>query len=212
MSGLSDCKPRKGYLALESEGAECHFRNLRIKELPSSNPTPEETTEVAKGFHKLYTGLDLAGWKADAAVAEHWRPRNGILHGDGKGAALTTDKEFGDAEFLVDFRSPRKGAAAPGVFLFRGNEEKGVRLSLTNGKVIVRSPGGEATPEISALKPAGQWNRLRVSLKDNAIRVAINGKDAAEATVADVSSRGTFALRPEGEMDFMNLFVRELGK
>src|SRR5262249_47900576 len=32
VSGVSGCNPRKGYLALESEGSECHFRNLRIKE------------------------------------------------------------------------------------------------------------------------------------------------------------------------------------
>lgn len=36
VSGVSECKPRKGYLALEAEGAECHFKNLKIKELPSS--------------------------------------------------------------------------------------------------------------------------------------------------------------------------------
>src|SRR5258706_43618 len=42
VSGGSECKPRKGYLCLESEGSECHFRNLRIKELPSSNPSADE--------------------------------------------------------------------------------------------------------------------------------------------------------------------------
>src|SRR5262245_62038722 len=42
VSGVSECKPRKGYLALESEGAECHFRNLKIKELPSTNPKEDE--------------------------------------------------------------------------------------------------------------------------------------------------------------------------
>ena len=39
VSGVRSCRPRKGYLALESEGAECHFRNLRIRELPI---TPEK--------------------------------------------------------------------------------------------------------------------------------------------------------------------------
>ena len=36
VSGGSECKPRKGYICLESEGSEVHFRNLRIKELPST--------------------------------------------------------------------------------------------------------------------------------------------------------------------------------
>ena len=28
-----DCVPRKGFICLESEGSECHFKNIRIKEL-----------------------------------------------------------------------------------------------------------------------------------------------------------------------------------
>src|SRR2546421_1144798 len=69
VSGLSKCNPRKGYLALESEGAECRFKNLKIKELPSTtstNSSPAETANVAQGHKPLYTGLDLRGWKADA--------------------------------------------------------------------------------------------------------------------------------------------------
>jgi hypothetical protein len=34
VSGVSKANPRRGYIALESEGAECTFRNLKIKELP----------------------------------------------------------------------------------------------------------------------------------------------------------------------------------
>src|SRR5882762_6361313 len=36
VSGGSNCVPRKGFICLESEGSECHFRNIRIHELPSS--------------------------------------------------------------------------------------------------------------------------------------------------------------------------------
>ena len=66
VSGGSECNPRKGYICLESEGSECHFRNIKIKELPSTNPKPEEIADVAQGFVPLYTGLDLRGWKQDA--------------------------------------------------------------------------------------------------------------------------------------------------
>ena len=37
VNGLSQSSQRKGYLCLESEGAEIHFRNLRIIELPGSS-------------------------------------------------------------------------------------------------------------------------------------------------------------------------------
>src|SRR5207244_11224728 len=49
VSGVSECNPRKGYLALESEGSECRFKNLKLKELPSTNPKPEEICDVEIG-------------------------------------------------------------------------------------------------------------------------------------------------------------------
>src|SRR5207253_7859031 len=67
VSGVSKCSPRKGYLALESEGAECHFKNLKIQELPSTNPTPAETANLDLGHRSLFDGLTFDGW-------EFWTP------------------------------------------------------------------------------------------------------------------------------------------
>jgi len=39
--------------------------------------------------------------------------------------------------------------------------------------------------------------------------VTVNGTVARELNMAGASRKGTFALQPEGEMDFANLFVRE---
>ena len=49
-------QPRKGYLALESEGSECRFKNLKIKDLPSTNPKPEEIANVDIGQKALFNG------------------------------------------------------------------------------------------------------------------------------------------------------------
>ena len=65
VSGGSESKPRKGYICLESEGSECHFRKLRIREWPSTNPKPDETAPLAQDFKPLYTGIDLSGWKME---------------------------------------------------------------------------------------------------------------------------------------------------
>jgi hypothetical protein len=48
VNGISRASVRKGYLCLESEGAEIHFRNIRILELPPGRATPEETAPVVK--------------------------------------------------------------------------------------------------------------------------------------------------------------------
>ena len=43
VNGISKATQRKGYLCLESEGAEIHFRNIKILELPPGMVTPEQT-------------------------------------------------------------------------------------------------------------------------------------------------------------------------
>lgn len=115
VSGGTKCNPRKGYICLESEGSECHFRNLKIKELPSTKATAEETANEALGFAPLYTGLDLNGWKQTDGHAGHWQPQNWILKYDGKSEAkepkdkhLWTEKEYGDFQMVVDWRLPNK--------------------------------------------------------------------------------------------------------
>ncbi len=46
VNGVSRSSVKKGYLCLESEGAEIHFRNIRILELPPGITTAEQTVPV----------------------------------------------------------------------------------------------------------------------------------------------------------------------
>ncbi len=73
-----DCSPRKGYLCLESEGSECHFRNIRIRELPTTNPRPDEIADPAAGFVPLYNGVDLSGWQVADGHEGHWQAKDWI--------------------------------------------------------------------------------------------------------------------------------------
>jgi hypothetical protein len=107
VSGVSQCTPRKGYLALESEGAECHFKNLKIKELPSTNPKPEEIAKVWEGHESLFNGLDLSGWKTEK---DSWTVNGGKLVVQGPSLAvkdkgrLASEKKFGPCELIVDWK------------------------------------------------------------------------------------------------------------
>jgi hypothetical protein len=116
VSGGHGVKPRKGFICLESEGSECHFRNVRIKELPSTNPDPTaETADLTTGFASLYNGLDLRGWKAEPGHEGHWVAKDFVLSYDGKSAAkdksLWTEADFGDFVMVADWRLP--GPAVP---------------------------------------------------------------------------------------------------
>ena len=48
VNGVSQASVKKGYLCLESEGAEIHFRNIRILELPPGVTSEEQTAPVVK--------------------------------------------------------------------------------------------------------------------------------------------------------------------
>ena len=48
VSGGSLCRPRKGYICLESEGAPIRFRNIRIMELPPGITPPERCAPVVE--------------------------------------------------------------------------------------------------------------------------------------------------------------------
>jgi len=48
VNGISKASVKKGYICLESEGAEIHFRNIRILELPPGVTTAENTAPVVK--------------------------------------------------------------------------------------------------------------------------------------------------------------------
>jgi hypothetical protein len=113
VSGVSKCNPRKGYLALESEGSECRFKNLKIKEPPTSNPKPEEVANEDVGFQSLFDGLDLDGWEYYVPPGypsdPKWQVRGEHLIAGGTNY-LETKKKFGKCELVFDWKVPAKTA------------------------------------------------------------------------------------------------------
>ena len=125
--------PRKGYLMLESEGSEAHFRNLRIKELPSTNPRPEEIANEAEGFVPLFTGVDLRGWKVPERDNGHWKVVNEVIDYDAESESaadksLWSEREFGDVQLVADWRIKATPYVNPRVYnvLADGSEELGL--------------------------------------------------------------------------------------
>jgi hypothetical protein len=208
VSGVSKCNPRKGYLALESEGSECRFRNLKIRELPSTKPKPEEVAKISEGFKNMYFG-DLTGWQADDEAKKHWKPIDWKLLYDGNGKELRNEKEFGDVEFIADFLFSPKNPK-PCTIVLRA-AQAGVELTITpEGKAVICANMIKSNL-LEDARLTDKWNRIRASIKGEKIIIAINGKTIQDDVVATpIPVKGGFALRPEGPMEFANLFVREL--
>ena len=111
VSGGDKCFWRKGYLALESEGAPVEFRNVRIKELPSTGATATDSAPLDQGWKHLYNGLDLRGWKVPAGAESKWKASNWNLKLDStegqEGPALWSETEIANGEFIADFQLPK---------------------------------------------------------------------------------------------------------
>ncbi|MDQ3625051.1 MAG: DUF1080 domain-containing protein, partial [Verrucomicrobiota bacterium] len=91
------------------------------------------------GFTALFNGKDLNGWRGGstfdhrkllamaeaeraaqiekwtASMNQHWRVENGELINDGKGDYATTQKDYGDFELLVEYKTVPK--ADSGIYL-----------------------------------------------------------------------------------------------
>lgn len=151
VSGGTRCNPRQGYLCLESEGGQVHYRNLRIKELPGSGAKPEETARPDPNYTLLYNGIDLAGWRPDAGHKGHWQPKDWILTYDGKSEAqdknLWSDKDYGDFELVADWRFTAKPKKTPRPVI------------LPTGDVAKNADGSEKTVEVDDAGDSGIYLR-----------------------------------------------------
>jgi hypothetical protein len=217
VSGATQAHPRKGYICLESEGGECHFRNIRIKELPSTNPKPDEVAPLDEGFKSIYTGLDLTGWKADAGQKDHWKAKDWTLVHDGKAAAsekpLWTEKEYGDFELIVDWRltdknAPADNATPPAALYVRGSAKQ--LTCLGGAQDGASAPAGDAALAKAGRK-SGEWNRLVLTVRGGDVSAVLNGQAVAEKVHVDLPPRGPVGLLGGGRaIEFANLYVREL--
>jgi hypothetical protein len=201
VSGGADCVPRKGYICLESEGSEVHFRNIRIKELPSSNPPAKEVAEVDQGFRALYNGVDLNGWMGASEDMPDWRVRDWILEydgtGEGKDQAVWSDEGFEDFTLIVDRRVEEDGVASALPVLIR----KGYRLPTEIESVL-----SEHRPE------PDRWNRFRITLNGERLTVAVNGKTVIESrALPGLPESGPIGLAPEeNRVRYANIYLKEL--
>ena len=199
----------------------------------------------------LWNGVDFAGWHGqrhqdpyalaamsvearaklreqdDATMREHWRVEAGELVNDGDGAYLTTDRDYGDAEFSLEYRTV--ALADSGIYL-RGCPQVQIWDSTeTGGKWQLGADKGSGGlwnnqvhprfPPVLADKPFGAWNTLRIRQLGARTWVWLNDQVTVDGAVMEnywnrklpLPARGPLQLQTHGgEIRFRNLAVREI--
>ena len=200
----------------------------------------------------LWNGVDLAGWHGqrhespyklaamaaadraklqaddDATMRAHWRVDGKELVNDGEGAYLTTDAEFGDAEYQLDYRTV--ALADSGIYL-RGCPQVQIwDTTEAGGKWKIGADKGSGGlwnneqhprfPPVLADRPFGEWNTLRIRQLGARTWVWLNGKATVDGAIMEnywdrkrpLPARGPLQLQTHGgEIRFRNLTVREIG-
>ena len=158
------------------------FTGKRIPDLP---PAPDLGKLRFGDPVVLFNGIDLSGWSlTDPNGINGWSAKDGLLvnnpvQEEGKPhkhyGNLRTDREFEDFNLTLEVNVPKKGNS--GVYL-RGVYEVQVMDSYGMERDSHHMGGvySRITPLVAAEKPAGEWQKLNITLADRHITVKLNGK------------------------------------
>ena len=142
----------------------------------------------------LFNGRDRTGWRVPAGgQSNSWSVSRGLLVGAPKGAMqwLLTDAEYNDFDLRVEYKWLEPGGhTAIGFRMHEApTDPERVRGLLVNLRDEETLPGGEPeyplyrtggiqqieVPAARAARPAGEWNELRVVVRNQHVLVEHNG-------------------------------------
>jgi len=163
--------------------------------------TPEQQADYKR--KSIEGGLvDAKGDDKGEHLKAHWRVDDGELVNDGKGLYLTTDKDYGDFELLVDYKMLPLGDSGiylrgiPQVQIWDYTEEKKFPLGADKGSGGLWNNKSEVGKFPSKLvdKPFGEWNTFQIRMIGERVTVRLNG----EVVVNDAPLENFFANRKAG--------------
>ena len=217
----------------------------------SQSPSTAAEVKAPAGFTPLFNGKDLTGWyglntdprkifnmseqerakfreDSMADVRKHWTVEGDELVNDGHGAYLTTEKDFGDYELLIDYKTVPK--ADSGIYL-RGvpqvqiwdhtnAAEKKNGADKGSGGLWNNSANAPGRfPPVVADKPFGEWNKFRITQVGARTTVYLNDKLVVDHAIMEnfwdrkkpLWKKGPIQLQTHGgEIRWRNVFIREI--
>ncbi|HVR73057.1 MAG TPA: family 16 glycoside hydrolase, partial [Planctomycetota bacterium] len=216
----------RGHVGVESSGAKSPEEEPRHIQLTKA--LLERVRAAQPSLKPIFNKKDLDGWTRIAGG--DWSVQGGILTArNGKdwstdpsrtGSWLRTNKEYSDFDLFLEYSlKPRSNS---GIFFRSGLERN---PAFTGYEVQVHdSPGTPprktgagslydyAAPSKNRVRPAGEWNQVRVIAKGPSIRVHINGELVID-TRGDRAARGYIGLQnhdERSEASFRNILLAEL--
>ena len=187
----------------------------------------EATPEMRAGIFAQWTKamLEVNG----KTGKPHWYVESGELVNDGTGNYATTEKDYGDFELLVEYKTVPLADSGiylrgvPQVQIWDSTEKAKFKLGADKGSggLWNNSPGTPGKdPLVLADKPFGEWNKFRIVMVGARVSVWLNDKLVVDHALLEnfydrktpVPPRGPMQLQTHGgEIRWRNIFLREIG-
>jgi hypothetical protein len=209
--------------------------------------------KVPPGFEALFNGKDFYGWhgmghfdprklaamsdeqrdqkrESDLeSLKQHWTIEGDEIVNDGQGVYLTSDREFGDMELLIEYKTAAKAdsgiylRATPQVQIWDftkqgGQWENGADKG--SGGLWNNSAGAAGKdPLVLGDRPFGQWNQLRIQQVGARTTVWLNDQLVVNGATMEnfwdrqrpLFAKGPIQLQTHGgEIRWRNIVVREI--
>ena len=175
-----------GPIELQAHGTDIAFRNIFIHEIKDNEYQLTEEGKKA-GFVSLFNGKDLDNWQGDK---NSYKVKDNLLcvvPTKGHGGNLYTQKEYADFDYRFEFkltagannglgiRAPLKGDAAYAGMELQILDNTAPMYANLEEYQYHGSVYGIKAAKRGFLKPVGEWNKERVVVKGDHIRVYLNG-------------------------------------
>ncbi len=226
---------RNGQIELQNHGNTLYFREIYVREIPASEANELlQAQEDSSGFEKIFNGKDLAGWTG--AVDSYKVVDEILICKEGVGGSLFTEKEYSDFVSTLEFKLPQGGNN--GLILRYSGEGQphieGLELQVLDSedpkyaKLDPRQYHGSVYGLVPAhrgyLRPTGEWNFQKVTMRGSQIKVELNGTTILDADLSEVKESkdgevppgakrksGHFGFAGHNDpVEFRNITIREL--
>ena len=183
-----------GPIQLQTHGGEIRWRNVFLREIPPEEADAYLAGLDSDGFEPIFNGKDLAGW---AGPVDKNRVEDGaILSSHG---LIYTEAEYGDFVVRFEFKVPPGGnnglairypgegdTAYVGMCELQVLDNSAAQYAKLKPQQSHGSIYGMVPALVGYLRPAGQWNYQKVTVKGHRITVELNGTTITDADLSEV--------------------------
>ncbi|HKI38595.1 MAG TPA: DUF1080 domain-containing protein [Gemmataceae bacterium] len=190
--------PRKGPIQLQTHGGEIRWRNMYVREIPSTEANAILREHGAKDFADVFNGKDFSGW---AGPVDQYEVKDGaIVCRPNKGGTIYTSEEFSDFVARVEYKLPPGGnnglairypgsgdTAYVGMCEVQVLDDTAPQYAKLDARQYNGSVYGIVAAQRGYLRPVGEWNFEEVTVKGSTIKVELNGTVIVDTDVSQVT-------------------------